>query len=435
MSSALADDPNKNIVVYVNNFFPELVPALSKLSQKLGRPLRGVMLVDAERKASGNYLPAQEGTFEEIVTDFSDDVALRKTIKTLEDNLLIVGSSSESSQLYFKKVIPHVPYVLTPTESSLEWSTDKGKMRKLLSAYDQTISPKAIPVNDASEENLRMLSAELEFPVIVKPSNLAASMLVNKAANYEELEHLLEESFLSLNKIYPLYRGLGNKTIVVEEFVEGDLYSADAYVDSKGGVYILPFIHFKNGVQAGVGGYQEYERETYLTLTDQEIQEGLQVTEKAIRAIGLRSAVAHIELFHTAYGWKIVELGARPGGWRQEMYELSYGIDHAYNEFLIKLDLKPEMPSALKTHSAMFCIDAPEVGIVESIVGVDEARMIDRMDIVRVHAKVGDKAIPTSEGGGLIIEGLMHGEDPEKLRHDINAVRKTIVVNIKKDEG
>jgi len=431
MHVSLADDINKNIVIYVNDFYPEFANAFKKLSGRLNRPLRGILLVDAERKSSGKYRSDKEGIFEEIVVDFSDDGALRKAIKPLESQLLLISCDSERSQLYFKRVIPHVPYVNTPTESSLFFSTDKGKMRELLASYDPGISPKAVVVQDASPKSVRRVMEELNFPLIVKPTNLAASRLVNKATSENELRQLLERSFASLDQVYSLYRGLGSKTMVVEEFVEGDLYSTDAYVDSIGKVYVLPFIHFQNGMMAGLEGYQEYQRETYLTLSDQEIKEGIIVAEKAVHAIGLRSSVAHIELFHTTNGWKIVELGARPGGWRQEMYAVSFGIDHALNELLIKIGLEPEMPIELKTHSAMFCIDASKAGIVDSIIGVEEAQKHRQMDKIQVNIKPGDKVVPTSHGGELIIEGLMHNKDHEQLNRDITAMRDSIRVSIK----
>lgn len=428
---SLADDANKNIVIYVHNFFPEFKTSLAKLSQRLGRPLRGIMLVDAERKASGNYIPDKEGVFEEVVVDFSDDAALRKAIRPYEEQLLLVNCDSESGQLYFKKLIPHVPYVNTPTESSIDYCTDKGKMRELFLSYDKNISPRAIVAHDASEETVERIVQELKFPLMVKPTHLAASMLVNKVTNKDNLGETLDKSFASLNEIYSRLRGLGGKTLVVEEFVEGDLYSTDAYVDAKGKVYVLPFIHFENGSQVGMDGYQVYRSETYLTLNDDDLRAGVKTAEKAIHAVGLRSSVAHIELFHTIHGWKIIELGARPGGWRQETYEVSYGIDHSFNILLIKLGLEPEMPSGMKAYSATFRIHAPVRGVIDSIIGLEEARDHPNMRTLEVNIKPGDKVLPATQGGDTLVCGLMYNENLEQLNHDIENTRASIQVNIK----
>lgn len=431
ISLPLAEDSNKDIVVYINDFYPEFAIAFKKLSERLGRPLRGIMLIDAERKASGKYKADKEGLFEEIIVDFSDDAALRKATKPLENRLLHVACDSEGGQLYFKKVIPHVPYVYTPTESSLDYATDKGKMRELLLSFDSTISPKAISVHDATSGSIEKVINELSFPLIVKPANLAASILVNKVHDKEELGQVLERSFSSLNEIYSEHRGLGDIKMVVEEFVEGDLYSTDAYVDASGNVYVLPFIHFQNGTMVGMEGYQVYQTETYLTLTKEEIEQGVIVAKKAVHAIGLRSSVAHIELFHQKDGWKVVELGARPGGWRQEMYGVSYGVNHTYNVLLTKIGLEPEMPKGLLTHSATFRIHTPKAGVLESIAGLDEARAHPQMDVLRSNIKLGDRVLPSTHGGGVIVEGLMHHDDHEELDRAVEAVRDTITLNVK----
>lgn len=430
MMSLLADDKNKNIVLYINDFYPEFATAFTKLSERLERPLRGIMLIDAERKASRKNRPDEDGFFEEIVVDFSDDAALHRAIRPLEDNLLLVSCDSERSQLYFKKVIPHVPYVNTPTESSLDWSTNKGKMRELLRSFDPDISPKAIVVEDASEETIANISAHFDFPLIMKPTGLDASILVNKVTNEVELRETLIRSFVSLDEVYAKHRGLGAKTMVVEEFIEGSIYSTDAYVNATGKVYVLPFVYCVNGSMMGMEGYQIYKSETYISLSDEEIAAGKVVAEKAIHALGLRSSAAHIELFHTPKGWKVIELGARPGGWRQETYEVSYGIDHALNELLVKIGLEPEMPSDVKAYSATFRMHAPEAGVVESMTGVEEARRHPHMHTMHVDIKPGDKVLPSAHGGSMMIGGLMHHTDRDQLNQIIDDVRNSITVNI-----
>lgn len=431
MKSLLADDKNKNIVVFINDFYPEFARAFTKLSERLGRPLRGIMLIDAERKASGKYLPDRDGFFEEIVVDFSDDAALRKAIKPLEQNLLLVGCESERSQLYFQRVIPHVPYVNTPTESSAHWSTNKGKMRELLTSYDPRISPQAVLTHDASEDTIKEILSKIHFPLIIKPTGLAASMLVNKVTNERELRDVLKSSFASLEEIYEHHRGLGQKTIVVEEFVEGRTYSIDAYVDASGNTYMLPFIHYENASMVGQDGYQIYRNETFTELSDDDIAEGQAVARKAIHAVGLRSSVAHIELFHTENSWKVIELGARPGGQRQDMYEVSYGIDHALNELLVKVGLEPDIFTELRTYSETFNLYAPKSGTVESLEGIDDVRRHPQLHSMDISVKPGDKVMPSNNGGTMLIDGLMHNSDREQLRRDTDAVRSTIKIKVK----
>ena len=427
MNPLLADDESKNVVVYINDFYPEFAMAFKKLSERLGRPLRGVMLIDAERKANGKNLPDKEGLFEEVVVDVSDDAALSRALKPLEKNLLLVSCDSERSQLYFKKVIPHVPYVNTPTESSIDYSTDKGKMREMLSGYDAAISPKFVVIHEVNEVVVSEILAKMSFPMIVKPTNLAASLLVNKVNDEHELRRVLLRSFDDLQKIYSKHRGLGDATMLVEEFIDGDIYSTDAYIDHEGNAYILPFIYCRNGWMVGKEGFQIYDSSTYVKLTDDETRKGQEVASRAMHAIGLRSSVAHIELFYTKDGtWKVIELGARPGGWRQETYEVSYGIDHALNELLVKTGREPDMPVALKEYSATFRIHAPKEGKVRAIRGIEAAKEHPDMHTLRVDVEVGDEVLTCARGGDMLIGGLMHSSSLAQLNREIDAVRNSI---------
>ena len=47
------------------------------------------------------------------------------------------------------------------------------------------------------------------------------------------------------------------------------------------------------------------------------------------------------ELIKAESGWKIVEVGPRIGGYRNDMLDLSYNIKHMENYLLLKLEKKP----------------------------------------------------------------------------------------------
>src|SRR5882724_10648925 len=86
MHSSLAHDVTKNVVVYINDYYPEYGSAFEKLAKRLGRPLRGIMLIDKTLKEAGQNLPDPTVVFEEVVCDFSSDGELRAAVKQFEDN-------------------------------------------------------------------------------------------------------------------------------------------------------------------------------------------------------------------------------------------------------------------------------------------------------------------------------------------------------------
>lgn len=425
------EDTNRNIALFINELPQKYLVALPKLSKKLGRPLSVVLLIDTIQYAKRKNSLDNQNQYKVAVVNFNDDTELQEAVKPFQNNLLLVACPLEKSQLYFKRIIPHIPYVNTPTEYSIDLSTDKGKMRQALLDYDISISPKAITVYDASPKTIVTVCTSFKFPVITKPTNLASSRLVSNVENEEELHSVLTKSFKTLDKIYSKYRNYGDATMVVEEFVEGKLYSTDVYINAQGKVYVLPFNRFFNGTAAGAKSFQVYQGETFHTLSKEEERLGRIVVRKAIHAVGLRSSVAHIELFHQGNSWKIIELGARPGGWRQEMYQLSYGIDHAFNELLIKVGLEPEMPSSIDTYVTTFSVHAPKAGMLESITGLEEVRAHPNLYKLLVKPSIGEKVEPSTEGGSPIIDGLMYHEDVDQLNQLIQYARSAIKVTVK----
>ncbi len=432
----LADDPTKNIVIYINDYYPEYGAAFPKLAEKLGRPLKGVMLIDKKLKDAGQNLPDPTGVFEEVVCDFSNDGELRATIRRFEDNLLLVSCSGEGSQMDFQRVLPHIPYVPAPTERSLEWATHKGKMRELIGAYSPQLVPKVQPVENANEGEIQKVLGALTFPVMIKPTGLSDSALVTKAHNEDELRVALDDAFDALHDTYKRNRGNGKPGIIVEEFMDGDQFTIDGYVDAVGNIYLLPLLHsISSNRITGLGGFNIYQVETHHGLTDEEIAVGKRASEDAIHAIGLRSSIAHIELFKTADGWKIIEIGARPGAYRQEIYEVSYGVDHALNELLIKIGLPPEMGKGHLTHSQLVKVYPQTAGILSEIEGLDKARLHPAVYKVTPYAEPGDKILPIAQGGSIVVEGLVFNKSIDQLRRDATEVRSMLKVRIEEPKS
>lgn len=426
---SLADDPSKNVVMLVNEFYEEYADALDKLSRRLGRPLYGIMLIDKAVRARKH---TEQNRFKEIVCDFDDDSALLRALKPYRDNLLAVACSSERSQPDFRRVLAHVPYVLGPTQRSLEWSTHKAKMRELLASYDQALVPKVQLVKSGTNEEIRAVLSNLTFPMIVKPTGLSASVLVTKVMNEDALRTALHKSFAVIHDIYKRDRGRGQPSMLVEEFMEGDMYTVDAYVNQHGKVWTLPLIRSKNAYQMGLEGFYVYEEDNYNELKPEESAAGYQAATKAVLALGLRSCVAHIEMYYTADGWKIIELGPRPGGQRQYMYYVGFGIDHAYNELLVKVGLEPEIPTKAVTYDVDVTIYADTEGVITQIDGVAAVKNHPSVYNVELNVAPGDIALSSVNGGKPIADVIVHNNNYNELRKDIAFVRST--VKIKTDQ-
>jgi len=429
--NTLLQDTNRTIAVFVNDFNPAFAEGLKKLSQDLGRPLSGVLLVDRELKEQGSLIEDSSHTFKEIVCDFSDTAELAQVLAPLKKQILLITCSAERNQPYLKRVLPHLPYIYGPSESSLDWATHKAKMRELLGSYDSSLVPAVQPVLSADEHEVQNVLSKLTFPIIVKPTGLAASVLVSKVHNEEELRKTLTESFAVIEDIYKRDGGRGKPSMIAEEFIEGDMYAVDAYVNDKGQVWVLPLFRSLTGYAAGKTGFHIYQEDSYLTLTDEEIAAGQVAATQAVHALGLRSCLAHIELFHTAEGWKVIELGPRAGGQRQDMYFAAYGIDHAYNELRLKVGLEPIITTKPVAYITIVRLYADEEGILERVEGFEEAQAVPSIYNLRMRTEIGELASPSDRGGKVVLDGVLRNTDLDQLYKDAETVRSLITIIIK----
>ena len=422
----LANDTGKDIAVFINDFRQEFAVGLHKLSLRLGRPLHGVILLDREVKEKGLYDRDTAGVFEEIVCDFSDDVALRKALKILEPNLLLVSGVAERNQPYLQRVLPHTPYIFGPTEHSLEWATHKAKMRDMLGSYNSELVPKVQEVMDSSENEVQKVLTSLQFPVIVKPTGLASSILVTKAHDEKELRKMLKKSFSMITRLYRRDRGRGKPSMIVEEFIEGDMYTVDAYVNESGKVWQLPLLRARTAYAAGLEGFNIYKEDSHLELTPDEIAAGHKAAEQAVHALELRSSVAHIELYHTTSGWKIIELGARAGGQRQDIYDAAYTIDHAYNELLLKIGLQPEITHVPVAYVTTFNLFVEKEGILREIEGLEQVKQVPSLYKLEVFTPPNNIALHSDNGGRVLARGVLHHADLATVNKDGEFVRGII---------
>ena len=151
-----------------------------------------------------------------VTIDFDDAKSIKKFFHEYGKEIFSITAQTEDSISLFKKIIPYTPKeIFTPTVKSLLLCTEKTEMRRAFRKYDKSITPKFYIFRDYSDEKIQKVVNTLHFPVIVKPSGLSASMLVQAAYYKEELESILKKSFLLLKKVHKEKKGRGTPMILV----------------------------------------------------------------------------------------------------------------------------------------------------------------------------------------------------------------------------
>jgi biotin carboxylase len=391
-----------------------------------------VVFVDAKKSKTINALNKQKINKKMIVVavDFDSSIAIRKALDRFRDNLLAVTCQYENSIPYFEKLIPHVPYLDTPTQSSLDWSTDKITMRQLLKLHDKSLVPKYAVIKDASEKSIQSIEKSVGYPLVVKPAGLAMSMLVSVCYHREEFEQTLKKTFRTIDKVYKTRLGRGTPKILVEQLMDGEMYSVDVYVNGRGNTYPTPLVHVKTGRAIGFDDFFGYQQMTPTRLLKTHVEEANRTANSAVKALGLRSTIAHVELIHTEKEWKIIELAPRMGGFRHELYMLSYGINHILNDLLIRVPQKPIIPKKTKGYSVAIKMFGRSEGQLKSITGIKILKSLTSFKDIDLNKNVGDELKFAKNGGSSVLDIILFNKSRSELLADIRRAEKAIKIEV-----
>ncbi|MFT7644749.1 MAG: biotin carboxylase [Candidatus Paceibacteria bacterium] len=418
----------KNIIVYVMNLPTGTVEAVREYEKEFGKKLR-IMLLRDSRLRDYSDLAKTPGLDIYKSCDFSKPWKIAEILLPYQNQLLAITCRSEQGMARFAQVLPHVPYLRTPGTESLKWASDKYEMRKKMRLYDPKITPKFTRVITNSKLERERVAKAIGFPMIVKPTNLAASMFVTICYHQEELDNTLRALFRKIKKAYKNEGRLEEPKVIVESYMEGDMYSVDSYVSSRGKVQHCPLVKITTGKNIGHDDFYNYLQMTPTALKTETVEKAELATEKTIHALGLRSTITHTELMKIDDEWKIIEIGARMGGFRHVLHKLSCDINHSLNDVLTRIPAKIHIPKKCKGFAcAMKWFPATE-GKITELKGILKIKDLESFHKIEVNKKIGDKVLFARNGGRSVFNLYMFNADRSKLLADIRRAEQ--LVNIK----
>lgn len=419
----------KNIILFVGN--PVAVRRQIRENKKYLKPTYRLGVLLDKKSIEENTVTKLKETFDVIIeTKFNDRTSIIESLKPYEDEIKAVTCRSESNIPVFIRTIPHIPYIKTPSTESLIWSIDKIEMRKRFRAYDKKITPKFAIVKDVKNTTLKDIEKKVGFPLIIKPTGLAGSRLVTIAFHKEELGTSLNKVFRSIRQVYKEVNGRGEPRVLVEQFLEGKLYSIECFVNSRGKIYFTPMVEVKTGYDIGYDDFFGYQQITPTVLSDNTIDEAHKIATSAIKALALRSSTAHVELLKTESGWKVIEVGPRVGGFRQDLYELAYGINTTINDVYIRIPKVPVIPKRRKGYAAAMKFFAKEEGVIKTLKGIKKSKELKSFKKITVNKKVGDRAKYAKNGGSSIFNILLFNKERPALLADIRRLEQMVKIEI-----
>ncbi len=303
-------------------------------------------------------------------------------------------------------------------------------MRRHFRVADSTISPKYSLIRNATEEELQRVIDLVGLPMIVKPTNLAQSLLINVCHHRDELRKAVKDTLKSIDKVYEENGRMEQPRIIAEQYMEGLQYSIDAYVSARGKVTCCPLVRQKTGHDIGRDDFFGYLQSTPTALSSTTVKKAEDVVKRGVHALGLRNTTVHVELMRIDDTWKIIEIGARIGGFRPQLHKLSCGINHGMNDILVRMGKQPVVPRRCRRFAAAMKYYAKEEGEIVSILGVKKVEKLSSFHHIEMRKKRGDKSVFAKNGGGAIFVLYLVNDSRSELLADIRRVEESVKIEV-----
>ncbi len=240
----------------------------------------------------------------DAVTSIASDLAII-TVNYLAQNLGLVGNTLECTKI----------------------STNKYEMRKAFRENGVAV-PKFEYVEKTDEiDKLK----DMELPLIVKPTDRSGSRAITKITDRSQLESVIKEAI----------KVSFEKRAIVEEFIDGEEYSAESI--SYNGEHTILAITKKE--TNGAPHFIETGHRQPSGLNEEEISKVREEVFKGLDSLKISNGASHAEFKIDLKGRvRIIEIGARMGGdcIGSDLVKISTGYDFVKMVIDVALGKKPE---------------------------------------------------------------------------------------------
>lgn len=210
---------------------------------------------------------------------------------------------------------------------------------------------------EPKELNIEKIEEKIWYPFIVKPVNWVQSSWVIKVEKRQDFLKYISNFEKFHNKLKD--RWINAKTLIVEEFLDWNLYTLDYFVDKEWNVIFSKPAQEILWIDFWFKDYCVVAR-----IASKKVEQDLEWTnlkdfvEKTVKACSLRNTFVHHEFkFTTKWKLKTIELNGRFWGGRVDLFKEAYGMN--LFEMLLNSEIKP---GELKKNNIVFNICATKRG-------------------------------------------------------------------------
>lgn len=363
-----------------------------------------------------------------VVCDFSSKESVLSTIDSITSRYQFntVIATYENYILAAAWISEHLGLPGIPV-SAAEACTDKELMREAFAKAPEKVSPDFCVVK--SEDDIRSFADTHTFPLILKPANLAKSLLVTKNDDMDELLANYRKTLGLIDGIYEKYAAGRTPKLILEEFLTGSIHSVDAFVGGSGEPAVLDsVVDYLTGYDIGFADNFHYARLLPSNLSAEEQAELRHVAAVGCRALGMKNSPAHVEIIMTSEGPRIVEIGARNGGYRERMHQLANGLDIPTIALNIRQGVTSDLTLKKRESCAVLELFPKEPGVFAAIENEDQLKALPSLVYYSVKQSYGQFVGSSSDGYKMCAIIILHNADGEQFSKDLAYVNDNVRV-------
>ncbi|AUH51728.1 carbamoyl-phosphate synthase large subunit [Chromobacterium sp. ATCC 53434] len=268
------------------------------------------------------------------------------------------------------------------------------------------------------------------YPFIFKPVGACSSRGIFKVERKQDLPSVYQQmvavSSDPNDKMFQFYAG----EFLAEEYMQGHEFSVEG-VASFGQLHIAGITE----KWTTTDNFTETQHLFPARLSDASRAAMLDVSTRALEAIGFRQGAFHVELMNTAEGPKIVEINGRLGGdfITTHLVPLGLGIDISAFAFRAAIGEQVDLSKRFDKHASVKFLIAETEGVLETWSGREEALAAPGVRELFIERGEGASVtLPPKKYGefrlaAVIAQGERADETLARVEHAVGLLKPSIV--------
>ncbi len=280
-----------------------------------------------------------------------------------------------------------------------------------------------------NQADLEEAIKKIGFPAVIKPIYGSESKFVVKVDNHEEAKEAFHYMLKNCTPEFdPIFK-YNKKTFVYQEYIDGHEFSIECYIQH--GVPHVAGIHEKTAMELPFF----VETGDYLPprITDEQVNEIIQITKAALIVLGVKNSLAHVEIKFTDSGPVIIEVASRLGG--DYTYSSILNI-HDFDLITTACEISlgqnvVSQPKKAKFYAMGKYFIPKDSGIITKISDLDYLKRNKNVIDYFIFKKVGDDVLIPPDGydsiGCVLVKGQSYSEIESVISEIFHKVKIEVV--------